>query len=435
VSPFDSWMAETDRAGAGLDWLATRREAARQRVRDGGLPSSKQEAWRYTSLTRLMEQGFAPAALGERTDMAADAAASLAIDGLDSRRAVVVNGAFAPELSALGPLPQGVRIGSLKQILANDPDALRDRLDAMASGAPPLFAALNMAGLDDGLVVLIDAGVRLERPLELIHLSVGGDTARLAQPRHLVSLGAGAEASLIERYASPEESLYCTNSVLEIALASQARLAHQRIQIESPAAFHIAGLFVQLDAASSYRCINFGLGGSWARTELRVRFVGEGAECDLQGLYLAGDRQLMDFHLDVDHRVPGCTSRETFKGILYGKGRAVFDGRVVVQRQAQRTDAAMSSKNLLLSEGAEVDVKPQLEIDADDVKCSHGTTVGQIEPEMLFYLRSRGIPLAHARRMLCLGFAAEILDALTPEALRDHVAREVGTRLDQAPLG
>jgi Fe-S cluster assembly protein SufD len=165
-----------------------------------------------------------------------------------------------------------------------------------------------------------------------------------------------------------------------------------------------------------------------------VRFSGEHAQCDLKGLYLSGDRQVMDYHVDVDHAVPGCASRETFKGILYGKGRAVFDGRIHVAVDAQKTDAHLSNKNLLLSRNAEVDTKPQLEILADDVKCSHGTTVGQIEPEMLFYLRSRGIPAALARRMLCLGFAEEIIDSLGEEPLREYVADRVGKRLELAPL-
>jgi Fe-S cluster assembly protein SufD len=278
-------------------------------------------------------------------------------------------------------------------------------------------------------------GSLLERPIELIHLSVGMDEPRVAQPRQLVVLEDGAQARLIERYVSLGRSIYCTNSVLELTLGADAVLEHQRIQDESPNAFHISGLYLSQGRGSSYRGINLGLGAAWARTDLVVRFSGEHAECDLSGLYLAGDQQLMDFHLDVDHRHPNCTSRETFKGILYGKGRAVFDGRVFVARDAQKTDAAMSNKNLLLSEGAEVDTKPQLEINADDVKCSHGTTVGQIEPEMLFYLRSRGISAPLARRMLCLGFAGEILDRIRPDALRDRLTELVGRRLEHAPLG
>jgi Fe-S cluster assembly protein SufD len=432
---FAPWLAGAGYTGGGrLDWLETKRAQARARIQEQGIPNSRQEAWRYTSLTRLLEQGFVPAT-EPMTALQPEDIEDVLIPGLDSHRVLMVNGRFMPGLSALGDLPADVRVGGLRAILDADPDALRDRLNGIAGEAQPIFTALNTAGLDDGLVVLMGRGTRLDRPIELVHLSVGMDEPRVAQPRHIVVLEDGAQATLIERYLSLGDSLYCTNSVLELSLGRNAVLNHQRIQAESKNAFHISGVYLSQGSASRYQGVNLGLGAAWARTDLVVRFAGERAECDLQGLYLAGDRQLMDFHLDVDHRVPHCSSRENFKGILYGKGRAVFDGRVYVAKDAQKTDAAMSNRNLLLSEGAEVDTKPQLEIHADDVKCSHGTTVGQIEPEMLFYLRSRGISAALARRMLCLGFAGEILDALGPDALREQVAEQVGRRLEQAPLG
>jgi Fe-S cluster assembly protein SufD len=432
---FETWLsARADgEVGAGLDWLDAQRRNALRQVRDQGVPGTKQEAWRYTSVKRLVEQGFARVE-DVVTALQSDDIEALLIPDLDSHRVVMVNGRYTPSLSMLGNLPKGVRVTGLRALLESDPDALRERLNGVAGESQPLFAALNTAGLDDGLVILMDRGAILERPIELIHLSVGMDAPRVAQPRHLIALADGAQATLVERYVSLGESLYCTNSVLELSLGRDAVLKHDRIQIESPNAFHITGLYLSQSANSRYVGVNIGLGAAWARTDLVTRFSGEHAECDLQGLYLAGDRQLMDYHIDVDHAVPACASRETFKGILYGKGRAVFDGRVVVAKDAQRTDAAMSNKNLMLSENAEVDTKPQLEINADDVKCSHGTTVGQIEPEKLFYLRSRGISAPLARRMLCLGFAEEIIDALHSDALREAVSEEVGRRLETAPL-
>ena len=430
----DRWLGTPSAEDpTGLDWLETKRAAARARVRDQGIPTSKQEAWRYTSVKRLVEQGFVPAD-EPMTALQPEDIEEILIPGLEAHRVVLVNGRYLPELSDLGELPPGVRIGGLQQILKSDPDALRDRVNGVAGEEQPLFAALNTAGMGDGLVILLERGAVLSQPVELIHLSVGMDEPRVAQPRHIVALEDGARATLIERYVSLGQSLYCTNSVLEVSVGRDGALKHQRIQDESPNAFHITGLYLGLGEGSRYLGVNVGLGGAWARTDLQVRFTGEHAECDLQGLYLAGDRQLLDYHLDVDHRLPHCTSRENFKGILYGKGRAVFDGRVYVAKDAQKTDAAMSNRNLLLSEGAEVDTKPQLEINADDVKCSHGTTVGQLAPEMLFYLRSRGIKAPLARRMLCLGFAGEILDVLEPEPLRERVADQVGHRLEHAPL-
>lgn len=432
---FASWISPRPDSitGTTLDWLDDQRNRAREQVLGQAVPDSKQEAWRYTSLKRLLEQGFAQAD-ESITALQPDDLEDILVEGLESHRIVLVNGRYAPTLSLIGDLPPGVRIGGLRALLDTDPDALRDRINGVAGGQQPLFAALNTAGLDDGFVALIDAAVMLDKPVELIHLSVGMDEPRVAQPRHLVVLEDGAQATLIERYVSLGDSIYCTNSLLELSLGRDAVLKHERIQMESMHAFHISGLYLSQAANSRYQGVNIGLGASWARTDLFIGFRGEHAECDLQGLYLAGDRQLMDYHLDVNHSLPRCGSRENFKGILYGKGRAVFDGRVFVAKDAQQTDAAMSNRNLMLSESAEVDTKPQLEINADDVKCSHGTTVGQIEPEMLFYLRSRGISAPLARRMLCLGFAGEIIQTLSTEPLRDYVSEQVGQRLESAPL-
>ncbi len=431
---FAGWLAaDAGRpAAAGPDWINARRDDARARLGELEVPTSRQEGWRYTSLKSLLEQGFV------RGDNAAavqpDALQQILIPGLDSHRVVLVNGRYVPELSMPGDLPKGVRLGGLRDLLAQDPDALRERLNRVAGTEQSLFAALNTASLDDGLVLLLDRAVCLERPIELIHLSVGQDAPHVVQPRHLIVLEDGAQATLIERYLGLDDAIHCTNAVLELSLGRDAVLKHERIQMESLNAFHLTTLYLAQDAGSRYQGVNIGLGATWSRTELLTRFRGEQAECDLQGLYLAGDRQLMDYHLDVEHAIPHCTSRENFKGILYGRGRAVFDGRVLVARDAQKTDAAMSNRNLMLSASAEVDTKPQLEIHADDVKCSHGTTVGQIEPERLFYLRSRGIPAPVARRMLCLGFAGEIIETLSSEALREQVSEQVGQRLESAPL-
>ena len=423
----EHWLSAPDDSPAP-DWLLERRRAARARLSARPLPHSKEEAWRYTSLKGLLEQQFTaidePLSALQPEDLD-----TILIPGFDAYRVVLVNGRFAPELSVLGELPAGARVGGLRDWLGHDPESLRGQLDATRGDSETFFALFNTAGLDDGLVVWLARGVMLDRPLELIHLSVGLDEPRVAQPRHLVHLEAGAQATLVERYVSLGESLYCTNAVMEVALGLDAVLKHERLQMESRNAFHLTGFYLVQDENSRYAGVNIGLGARWARTDLNTRFRGEHAECLLQGLYLAGDGQLLDYHLDVEHAVPNCRSEENFKGLLTGQGRAVFDGRVLVSKDAQKSDAAMSNRNLMLSEQAEIDTKPQLEIYADDVKCSHGTTVGQIEPEMLFYLRSRGIDAAQARRMLCLGFAGEIIDRLGDEAVREHVAEAVGQRL------
>ena len=435
MGPFDGWLAGVGEALAetGPDWLSATRGAALDRVRAAGVPTSKQESWRYTGLKGLLEQGFVQQA-EDVTALAPEDLAELLIPGLDAHRVVLANGRLVSSLSWLDGVPAGVRAGGLRALLASDPDLLRDRLGRVAGEGAHVFAELNTAGIDDGFVLLVEPGVKVERPIEIIHLSLGMDEPRLTQPRNLVDLGEGAEATLIERYVSLGESLYCTNSVTELSLAANAGLVHYRVQQESSKAFHLAGVYLSQASESRYHGVSVGLGAAWSRTDLVAGFVGEGAKCELDGLYLAGDGQTMDFHLDVRHEVPSCTSREGFKGILYGKGRAVFDGRVYVARDAQKTDAQLSNRNLVLSRSAEIDTKPQLEILADDVKCSHGTTVGQLDRESLFYLRSRGIPAHQARRMLCVGFAGEVLEALALEPLRDYVAQQVGERLERATL-
>jgi Fe-S cluster assembly protein SufD len=432
VGPFDAWLS-APAPTTEPDWLTRIRGRAAERLHGQGAPTNKSEGWRYTGLRTLLEQGFIPVD-EPLTALLPEDIEDLLLPSLDAHRVVIVNGRFAPGLSSLNELPAGLRIGSLRTTLAEDADALKGRLTEIAGDGAHVFAGLNTAGMDDGLVLLAERGALVEKPIELLHLSVGMDEPRVAQPRHLVDLGDGAQAMLIERYASLGDALYCNNALVEIRLGRDAILKHRRIQMESPSAFHVSGVYLNQDAGSRYDAINVGLGGRWARTDVVARFSGEHAECDLQGLYLAGDKQLLDYHLDVRHGLPRCSSRENFKGIVHGKGKAVFDGLVYVAKDAQQTDAEMSNRNLMLSQNAEVDTKPQLEIYADDVKCSHGTTVGQIEPEMLFYLRSRGIAEGLARRMLCLGFAGEIIDALGNDALAEHVADAVGGRLEAAPL-
>jgi len=431
--PFDGWLAGGSNALADPGWLSATRGAALDRVRGAGVPTNKQEAWRYTGLKALLEQGFVRQD-EDVTALAPEDLAELLVPGLDAHQVVLANGRLVSSLSWLDGVPAGVRAGGLRALLGSDPDLLRDRLGRVAGQGAHVFAELNTAGIDDGFVLLVEPGARVERPIEIIHLSLGMDEPRLTQPRNLVDLGEGAEATLIERYVSLGESLYCTNSVTELSLAANAGLVHYRVQQESSKAFHLAGLYLSQASGSRYHGVSIGLGAAWSRTDLVAGFVGEGANCELDGLYLAGDGQTMDFHLDVRHEVPSCTSREGFKGILYGKGRAVFDGRVYVARDAQKTDAQLSNRNLVLSRSAEIDTKPQLEILADDVKCSHGTTVGQLDRESLFYLRSRGIPAHQARRMLCVGFAGEVLEALALEPLREYVAQQVGQRLERATL-
>jgi len=409
-------------------WLAEQRREAVASLQQLGFPQRRHEAWRYTSVDRLLQQDFVPAGAG-LPEIRPDA---FLLPQLDAHRVVLVNGRFAAGLSSLDALPAGVTVGSLKQQIERNP-IVPAKWIGRAAGAPRhVFSAMNTAAIDDGLVIHLAEGQRLERPIEVLHLTTAPTDAIMAQSRSLLLLEAGAQATLIERFASQDSAAYFTNSLSEIILQDDAGLEHIRQQDESASAFHMHSLFINQYAHSRYRNIAFALGSAWSRSELNIDFLGAGASAELDGLYVTGDQQLTDTHIDIRHSVPGCQSHTNYKGLLHGKGRAVFDGRIEVKSHAGKSDAHLHNANLLLSRNAEVDTKPQLEIHADDVKCSHGTTVGQLDPAQLFYLRSRGIDTGEARRLLCLGFAAEILDRCRFTPLREHVMDAVSARLTRA---
>ena len=419
-------------SGTSQPWLDAHRREAMASLRRLNFPQRREEAWRYTSVDRLLKHDFIPARERELPGVDID---SLLLRKLDSYRAVFVNGRFAQALSSLDGLPAGVTVGSLREQIASNP-ILPARWLGKAAGSPAhVFSALNTAAMDDGLFIHVARGIELERPIEVLHVTEAPADAIVAQPRCLLLLESGAQATLVERFTSPGSSLYFNNGLSEIFLLDGASLEHYRLQEESPAAFHLHSLHVNQQEHSHYRNTGFALGGAWSRAELYIDFLGTAATAELDGLYVTGEQQLSDAHLDIRHGVPGCDSRTNYRGLLHGRGRAVFDGRIEVSADAQKTNAHLHNANLLLSRNAEVDAKPQLEIYADDVRCSHGTTVGQLDPAQLFYLRSRGIETAEARRMLCLGFAGDVLDHCRITPLREHVEAAVSRRLAQASDG
>jgi Fe-S cluster assembly protein SufD len=408
-------------AGREPAWLREIHGHGCEAIAELPVPNRKQEAWRYTSIEGLLQQELTPALAPTRTWTYEELEPWIG-PAEDVYRLVFVNGQCIPRLASRLELPTGVTLGSLRAALGTDPELLATWLNHTQAHTDHLFSALNTALIHDGLLLHIAAGVQLDRPIEVIYLNLEQDKPMLTQPRNLVVLQAGARAMLVERYIGTEASVYFHNQVSELVLREHASLKHYRLQEESMAAWHLASLYLSQDGHSHYQGTSLSFGGRWARTEYQVRFRHEASRCDLNGLYTVGKGQLADFHLDVRHSVPGCTSRECFKGILYGKGRAVFDARILVDKQAQHSDAQLRNDNLMLVRDAEVDTKPQLEIYADDVQCSHGTTVGQLDPQQVFYLRSRGIDTESARRMLCLGFAGEVIDSIELPELREHVA-------------
>ncbi len=421
------------RPGGGPEWLEAQRNAAAQRLAELGMPERRQEAWRYTSVEPLLGHRFEPPPEAESRPGLAQIQ-SLLLAETEGTRLVFVNGRYAPELCSL-ERAGAVRLGSLRDALREGAGERARLLGSLAGPGEHAFSALNAVLAHDGALVHIPEGVCLEQPIELLHLSVPTTGPCVTQPRHLVLVEPGARARLVERFVALGEPLYFNNLVSEILLGESAELEHERLQSESPHAFHISVVHLALAAGSRYHGVGAALGAAWSRTEHKLRFDGPGAESTLDGLYLAGDGQMVDVHLDVRHAAPGCTSRESFRGLLDGRGRAVFDARVRVERRAQKSDAQLTNANLMLSRGAEIDTKPQLEIFADDVKCSHGTSVGELDADAVFYLRSRGLSEADARRMLSIGFAREVLDAFRVPGLRDRAEVLLAHRLGAGPQG
>ena len=403
-----------------LPWLNEAREHAKQAIGSIPLPDRKQEQWRYSNLDALYKNTY------ESGHAKPDALEQSALNNCvyskdESHRLVIANGRYVPELSSGHALPDGVIIGGLRQMLASEPDRVARWLEQDALRAPDIFSELNTAMIDDGVFIQVAANCVVDKPIEVVYLNISDEHDALSQPRSLLILEAGSEASIIEQFSGEDASTYFFNGVTEVSLGENARLRHYRLQNESSKAHHLSRIELRQDASSHYRGFNIASGGAWSRTDISARFDGPHASCELDGLYTVGERQYTDFHLDIVHSLPHCSSRENFKGIVFGQGRAVFDGRILVQKDAQKTDAQLSNKNLLLSKLAEIDTKPQLEIHADDVKCSHGTTVGKLDPNQLFYLRSRGIDEQMARRMICLGFAEQVLAHVDDQKVHDYI--------------
>ncbi|HEY5790673.1 MAG TPA: Fe-S cluster assembly protein SufD [Gammaproteobacteria bacterium] len=407
--------------GASHPWVAALRRDALTRFRELGLPGARNEAWKYTRLNALERRSFQPAdpavALPDLGDLLAAA---------PPLRAVFVNGRFRAEASALAGLPAGARLCPLAEALEQDDGTLRERL---AGGVvdEDAFGALNAAFIGDGLLLELAADCVLEQPLLLLFVSIAGDDY-VSHPRNIVVAGRHSRATVLEAYVGPQGGSYFTNASTELYLAPGARLDHLRRQDEAAGAFHLGRVRARVERDAGYRSQVFSLGAQLARLDLDVH-LGQGAECDLDGLYLAAKRQHVDHQTRVEHAAPHGRSAEYYKGVIDDAARAVFSGTVLVQPDAQKTDAQQMNRNLLLSPRAEVDTKPQLVIYADDVKCAHGATIGQLDPVEMFYLRSRGLDETAARELLIHAFANELVDRVADDGLRAFIFRCLDARL------
>ena len=408
-------------------WLSELRRSAMARFAERGFPTTRDEDWRYTNLAALAAAPFHSASSADPHPVSTERVHRVLIGSSAWPRLVFVDGRYAPEHSSGPALPDGVRLSSLAEAMIDDEELVERHLARHARWDTDVFTALSPAFVRDGAVLYVAAETVIAAPIELVFL-----TARpgvLSQPRILVAAGPHSRFTVVERHVGLTDAAGFANAVTELAVAPGAAVDHYVLQEQGASAFHMATIHAALERDSAFSTCEATFGARLARTTSTVRFGGEGGRAALAGLYVTGGRQHVDHHVTVDHAVPRCTSRQLFKGVLDGSARAVFDGRVIVRPDAQKTDAAQTNKHLLLSDGVEVDSKPRLEIFADDVKCTHGAAEGQLAPEAIFYLRSRGVDERRARRLLTLGFVREVVDRITVEPIRSYLDRALEARL------
>ncbi|HET7585052.1 MAG TPA: Fe-S cluster assembly protein SufD [Gemmatimonadaceae bacterium] len=406
---------------AGPEWLPRLRADAIDRFHALGFPTMKNEGWHFTNVAPIAEREFAP--MAPAGTVPADALAPFALE--HEYRVVLLNGRVHEGLSDLASLPAGVTLLPLRRALAEVPALLDAHLTRVAPFAEQAFVALNTAFMQDGAVLHVQRGVVLDRPVHVLHLVDARGAGGVSHPRNLVVVDANADVTLVESYAALADGDYFTNAVTEVVLGDGARLRHYRLERESTRAFHVGMSSVRQGRDSTYRSFSFAVGGALARVNIHTQLAGAGAGAIVDGLYMLDGRQHVDHQTRIEHIAPHCTSHEVYKGILDGASHGVFNGQVFVYPEAQKTDGKQENNNLLLSDDARIDTKPQLEIFADDVKCTHGATVGRLDEVSLFYMKSRGIPTARARTLLTYAFAAGVLETVELDALRARLERDV----------
>ncbi|OPZ14552.1 MAG: FeS cluster assembly protein SufD [candidate division BRC1 bacterium ADurb.BinA364] len=405
----------------GSAWFMPLRQRAIERFAQLGFPTRKTEAWRFTNLDALAALEFSRPGPEDAARIGEAETAPHRLGDEVAAELVFVNGRYCEALSRIGGQLEGAIVGSLSALASAHRSRVEAWLGQCAAMETRPFLALNAALWRDGGCVLIPAGARIGKPIHMIHLGASAGSPLAVYPRHLFVVGAGASADLIETYAGLDGAPVFTNAATEIAVGANAVARHAKLQREPSEAFHFAALGARLERDARFSTIVFGLGARLAREEAICSLVDQGVELDLNGLNVVdGDRHL-DAFTTIDHAEPHCSSRETFKTIVDGQASGVFTGHILVRPGAQKTDAKQSSHGLLLTEDATMHAQPQLEIFADDVRCTHGATVGQLDEKSMFYLRSRGIPEREARAILIGAFASEVLDRLPIECLRGKI--------------
>jgi len=408
-------------------WLRAFRQQAFARFQEIGFPSVHEEEWKYTNVATIARGDFVPAVAMNGTRLTKESLQAWSYEEAPTRL-VFVNGNFRRDLSSMEGLPEDVLATDLEAAAA-DEELIRESFDSRGQTANG-FVALNDALFSGGLFLQLKTDATVKAPIHLLFVTqtVNGNNLAAA-PRVLIHAGRNSSATIIESYVSADKNAYLTNAVIDFVLADSSQVQHYKVQREGASGFHVATTNAKLGRSAKYETTSINLGAALSRHDIDVVMDHEGAECAVDGLYMIEGDQHTDTHSVIDHRQPHCTSRQLYKGILDGKSRAVFNGKVFVRHGAQQTDAQQTNKNLLLSQEAQVDTKPQLEIYADDVKCTHGAAVGQLDEDEMFYLASRGINPALAKNMLTYGFAEEVIERIKIDSIKRELDEAVLNRL------
>jgi len=414
------------RGGDNLSWLAEARFNALEWVGQHGFPSRKDEDWKYTRLDPILTVPFEAAITGSGLRVSAELINAASVD-LGGIRLVFVNGHFAAQFSRLTELPAGALVTTLASVLATTPERL-EPFFSHTPGGRHAFAAFNDAFAEDGAFIHLASGVTVDEPIQLVFFSDAEGGPLMSSPRSVIIADAGSHATIIESYAGINNDIYFTNAVTEVVLAENAQIDHYKVQNEPVTAFHLALLKVRQGGNSRFSSRSVMLGSSMARHEVRELLAGADAEVSLDGIYLPQGEQSHDNTIFIDHVATNCTSHQLYRGVLDGRGHGVFNGHIMVRHGADGSDAHQQNKNLILSDHAEIDTRPRLEIYTDDVKCTHGAAVGQLDDEALLYLRTRGIPMAQARGLLVYAFVQEMVDRIELVPLRVQLEKLVADR-------
>jgi Fe-S cluster assembly protein SufD len=427
----ENYLSNFTRVEKSLDsasWIDELRRAAMSRFSEVGFPSNKEEDWRQTNVAPIAKIPFKPARANEKVTR--DDIHQFSFREESQCELVFINGIFSPQLSDLQDQPPGLRVANLASLLEGGSKRLPKYLAHYADIRKNPFVALNTGFLNDGAVVYLDSNTAIYRPLHLLFITTAGAEPTVAHPRVLIVAGDNVHGTIVETYAGIGSGVYFNNTVTEIIAGENTQLDHCRLQHETLEAFHISTTQAQLGRTSTFVTQSATLGGQLTRNDLNVVLNGEGAEATMNGLVLIGGKQHVDNHTLLDHAKPYCPSHELYKHVLSGSATGVFRGKILVRQDAQKTDSKQTSRSLLLSDDADMNSQPALEIYADDVKCTHGSTVGPVDEEMMFYLRSRGISLEASRHLLTYAFAADITRRIQVEPVRRYLENHMAMQHD-----